>query len=81
MRVFDDHNDFRLFILEYDLLDNQSLASELNVGTATIILVERKDHQNVRVRDLTFAVWENVNDDAAFMAMLQKELTQFSSVK
>ena len=73
------HNDdgFRLFILEYDVLAHQSLARELNVGTTTIILVERKDQKNVRVRDLTAEIRKCVTDDAAFVEMLQKELAQF----
>ena len=79
MQAFSDHEDFRLFVFEYDVLSNQSLAWEFNVGTTTIILVERKDQQNARVRDLTTKVWENINDEAAFVNMLRQELEQFGN--
>jgi len=69
--------DFQLIVLAYDVFANQSLARQFNVGTATIILVERKYRQNVRVRDLTAEVWQNVNDDAAFADMLRAELETF----
>jgi len=78
LQTLQDRKDFRLFMLEYDVFANQSLAHELNVGTATIILVERKDRQNVRVRDLTTEVRQNLHDDAAFVEMLRNELEQFS---
>ena len=70
-------NDYRLIELEYDVWANQSLAQQFNVGTSTIILVERRDRQNVRVRDLTAEVWKNINDEAAFTAMLREELETF----
>ena len=72
-----DHNDYRLVELEYDVFANQSLAKQFSVGTTTIILVERKKRQNVRIRDLTAEVWNTLRDDAAFIAMLQKELETF----
>jgi hypothetical protein len=72
-----NYNDFHMIKLEYDVWANQPLAQEFNVGTTTIILVERKDRRNVRVRDLTTEVWNNINDEAAFLAMLQEELEMF----
>jgi len=72
-----DHKDFSLVVLEYDVFANQSLARQFNVGTATIILVERKDRQNARVRDLTTEVWQNFADETAFVDMLQEELATF----
>ena len=71
------YDDVQLFELEYDALANQSLARQFNVGTATIILVERRNGHNVRVRNLTTEVWENINDEDAFTAMLRKELEMF----
>jgi len=80
-QVLQNHDDFRLFRLEYDVLAHQSLAGEFNVGTATIILVERKDRQNVRMRDLTAEIRNNLNDDVAFVTMLQRELKQFADTR
>jgi len=74
-----DDKDFRFIKLEYDVLVNQSLAQQFDVGSPTIILVERQDQQNVRVRDLTAEVWNTINDADAFTAMLQKELKTFCS--
>ena len=78
LQTLQDRNDFRLFMLEYDVFSNQSLASEFNVGTATIILVERKNRQNVREKDLTTAVRQNLHDAVAFVEMLHSELEQFA---
>ena len=78
LQTLQDRKDFRLFMLEYDVFANQLLAHELNVGTATIILVERKDRQNIRVRDLTAEVRQSLHDDTAFVEMLRNELEQFS---
>ena len=78
MQVFDDDENYRLLNLEYDVLAYQSLAKEFDVGTMTIILVERKEGKNVRTRDLTTEVRENIKDDAAFVAMLRKEMVAFS---
>ena len=75
--VLGDRRDYRLFNLEYDVLAYQSLAQEFNVGTITIILVERKDRKNVRVRDLTIEIQKTAADDAAFVEMFQRELEQF----
>ena len=77
MEALHEDDGFRFFILEYDVLAHQSLARELNVGTTTIILVERKDQKNVRVRDLTVEIRKCATDDAAFVEMLKKELAQF----
>jgi len=76
--VLQNRDDFRLFHLEYDVLAYQSLAQEFDVGTITIILVERKDRQNIRFRDLTIEIQKTANDDAAFIDMFQRELQQFS---
>ena len=76
-QTLQNYMDFQLVVLEYDVFANQSLARQFNVGTATVILVERKDWQNVRVRDLTTEVWKNVKDDAAFVNMLQEALETF----
>ena len=75
-----NHANFRLVELEYDVFANQSLAQQFNVGTMTIILVERKDRQNVRTLDLTTKVWNTLQDDAAFVAMLQNELKMFGKL-
>jgi len=75
--VLSEHEGYRLFNLEYDVLAYQSLAQEFNVGTITIILVERKDRQHVRWRDLTIEIQKTAADDAAFVEMLQRELKQF----
>ena len=80
-QTFQDHKNFRLVELEYDVFANHSLAQQFNVGTTTIILVERKDRQNVRIRDLTAEVWNTLQDDTAFLAMLQKELETFSKME
>jgi len=71
------YENVHLVCLEYDVWANLSLARQFNVGTATIILVERKNQQNVRVRDLTAEVWKNITNDAELTAMLQKELSAF----
>lgn len=71
------YKGFRMVSLEYDVWSYQPLARQFNVGTATIILIERKNRQNVRVRDLTAEVWNNINNDAEFTAMLHKELSAF----
>ena len=80
-QTLQNHKDFHLISLEYDVFVHQPLARQFNVGTATIILVERKDQQNVRVRDLTLEVWKNLTDDAAFATMLQQELETFVKTK
>ena len=72
-----EFNDLRLTTLEYDVFANHSLARQFNVGRTTIILVERQDQQNVRIRDLTDEVWNTINDADDFTAMLQKELKMF----
>ena len=77
-QTLQDHKNYQLIMLEYDVFANQSLARQFNVGTTTIILVERKDRQNERVRDLTAEVWENIKDESAFLELLQKELEQFA---
>ena len=80
-KTLKNHKDFRLVVLEYDVFSNQSLAKQFDVGTTTIILLERKDQQNVRIRDLTTEVWINIrNNEAYFENMLQKELEQFVRV-
>ena len=72
------YDHVRLFELEWDVLANQSLARQFNVGTATIIFVERRNGENVRIRDLTTEVWENIRaEDDVFAAMLRKELKAF----
>ena len=72
------YDHIKLFELEWDVLANQSLARQFSVATATIILVERSGGQNVRTRDLTTEVWENIRaDDDVFVAMLRKELEAF----
>ena len=75
-QALSDYENVRLFELEYDVFANQSLAQQFNVGSITVILVERKDQKNVRVRDLTDEVRRN-HDDTAFVNMLQKELATF----
>ena len=79
-QTLQDYNDYRLVELEYDIFANQSLAQQFNVGTTTIILVERKDRQNVRARNLTTEVWNTLPDDAAFTAMLQQALEAFGKL-
>ena len=76
-QVHQDYDEFQLIKLEYDVFANEALAKQLKVGRTTIILVERKDQQNVRIRDLTDEVWKNIQDENAFSAMLQKELAEF----
>jgi thiol-disulfide isomerase/thioredoxin len=76
-QTLQEYQDVHLIELEYDVFANQSLAQQFNVGRTTIILVERKDQQNVRVRDLATEVWKTIHDEAAFTAMLQEELTMF----
>jgi len=78
LQTLQDREDFRLFMLEYDVFAYQSLAREFNVGTATIILVERKDRRNIRTQDLTVEVRQNLHDGAAFVEMLRNELDQFA---
>ena len=73
-----DYPVFQLIAFEYDVFANQSLAREFNVGTATIILVERKEGQNVRVRNLTTEVWATIGDSDEFIEMLREELETFS---
>ena len=79
LQVLQNHEDLRLFNLEYDVFSHQSLARQFDVGTTTIILVERKDQQNVRVRNLTDEIRKYISDDVAFVDMLQRELEQFCS--
>ena len=79
LQVLDDQKGYRLCNLKYDVLAHQLLAQEFNVGTATIILVERKDQKNIRIRDLTARVWQNITDDFAFVTMLRQELEQFAN--
>ena len=79
-QVLQDHPEFQLIRLEYDVFANQSLAWEFNVGTATIILVERKEGQNVRVRNLTTEVWATIGDSDEFIEMLQEELELFLNI-
>ena len=76
-----EYKDFKLVVLEYDAFANQPLARQFNVGTATVILVERKNRQSVRVRDLTTEVHRYITDDAAFVAMLQRELEKFDNTE
>ena len=76
-----DYPAFQLIAFEYDVFANQSLAQEFDVGTATIILVERKEGQNVRVRNLTTEVWATIGDSDEFIEMLRKELEAFSNSK
>jgi len=80
-QVHQEHGEFRLIELEYDVFANELLAQQLKVGRATVILVERKDQQNVRIQDLTEEVWKNFQDEDAFAAMLQKELAEFATHK
>ena len=80
-QTLQDYQNVRLVKLEYDAFANQSLARQFNVGTTTIILVERKDRQNVRTHDLTAKVWNTLQDDTAFTTMLQKELDTFCMSK
>ena len=80
-QTLQDYNDFSVVELEYDVFANQSLAQQFNVGTTTIILVERKNRQNVRMRDLTSEVWNTIQDDAAFTTMLQHELETFGNAE
>ena len=74
-----DREDFRLFKLEYDVAAYQPLARQFNVGRATIILLDRREGQNVRTRDLSDEVWKNIASEAAFVDMLRKELDAFSA--
>ena len=80
-KTLQEHKEYKLVILEYDIFANQSLARQFDVGTATIILVERKYRQNLRIRDLTTEVHQHLPDDTAFTAMLQEELTAFSAAQ
>jgi thiol-disulfide isomerase/thioredoxin len=77
LQTLQNYDDLHLFLLEYDVLAYQSLARQFNVGTPTIILVERKDRQDVRVQDLTDKISHDLDDEPAFVEMLQKELSAF----
>jgi len=76
-----DREDFRLFKLEYDIASHQSLARRFDVGRATIILLDRKEGRNVRIRDLSDEVWKNIANEAAFIDMLRKELDAFCTAE
>ena len=76
-QVLREQKGFHLITLEYDVFANQSLAQQFGVGMTTIILVERKNRQSVRIRDLTTEVWKNIHDESAFIDMLREELETF----
>ncbi|MDR3183579.1 MAG: hypothetical protein LBT89_11805 [Planctomycetaceae bacterium] len=74
----DSDNRCRLYKLEYDVPANQKLASELHVGTATVILAEVKDGKIIRKKDLTEPVWKLLEDESKLVSMLRKELNEFA---
>ena len=73
---FGHNKRIQLFSLEYDALENADFANRFHVGTASIILIDKRDGQVVKSRDLTMEVWEFVSDDDAFLKMLDRELRE-----
>ena len=66
----------QLLSLEYDAPENADFANRFHVGTAAVILIDKRDGQIVKSRDLTVEVWEFLCDDAAFCMMLGRELKE-----
>ncbi|MDR0869489.1 MAG: nitrophenyl compound nitroreductase subunit ArsF family protein [Planctomycetaceae bacterium] len=63
--------------LEYNIPENKAFAEQFNIGTATVILVEKKNGEIVRSVDLTEPIWENVNDNNAMRSVIENAVIRF----
>ncbi|MDR2437862.1 MAG: hypothetical protein LBE12_00640 [Planctomycetaceae bacterium] len=70
----DSGTKFQLTTLEYDIPANRTFAKQFHIGTATVILLEQKNGKTVWFRDLTAEVWNQLNNETAFVEMLKNEL-------
>ena len=73
---FGDPPKIQLLSLEYDAPENADFANRFHVGTAAVILIDKRNGQIVKSRDLTVEVWEFLGDDTAFCTMLNRELKE-----
>ena len=71
-----DNTKIQLRSLEYDAPENADFANRFHVGTAAVILIDKRDGQIVKSRDLTVEVWEFLGEDTAFRTMLDRELKE-----
>ncbi|MDR2754377.1 MAG: hypothetical protein LBC20_01600 [Planctomycetaceae bacterium] len=65
---------FQLTTLEYDIPANWNFSKQFHIGTATVILLEQKNGKTVWFRNLTTEVWNQLNNETAFVNMLKNEL-------
>ena len=73
---FRKHAKIQLLSLEYDAPENADFANRFHVGTAAIILIDKREGQIVKSRDLTVQVWEVIGSDTAFCTMLEHEIRE-----
>lgn len=67
-----------LFLLAYDAPQQRRWAEQFHVGTVTVILVEQRNGDIIRHRDLSHQVWQNIQDDSAMRKVFLSECLQFS---
>jgi thioredoxin-related protein len=66
-----------LVLLEYDLPKNKELVERFRVGTASIVLIEKRDGEIVRHRNLTAEAWNTIDYKRLFVEMLETNFIEF----
>ena len=66
-----------LITLEYDSPANHDFAEQFRVGTAGIILLEKKEGNIARSSNITLDAWKYVEDKKSFIEMLETKLSEF----
>lgn len=72
--VLKTHTDIQFVSLEYDVPENREFVERFDIGTATVLLVEKKNARIVRSKDLTQKIWANIDDDSQLQAVLEREM-------
>ncbi len=63
--------------IAYDVPENSDLAERFSVGTIAVILVDQKDGQLLRQRNLSQELWPIINDDDAVTQLLSNAVAEF----
>ena len=62
---------------EYDSPANHDFVEQFRVGTAGIILLEKREGKIVRSSNITPDAWKYVGDKESFIEMLETKLSEF----
>ena len=72
-----EYNTLDLVMLEYDSPANKKFVEQFCVGTAAIILLEKRQGQIIRSSNITSDAWKYVDYKKSFIEMLETKLSEF----